>query len=58
MPTRPANKITGRKAAKKPRKTLPYDRLLKLVPKMKPPQTWYEEGANPFAPRRARQDDR
>lgn len=51
MPTR-----TGAKQRKpvKPRRKrvapLSYDKLLKLAPKLKPPQSWYDEGVNPFEP--------
>ena len=43
-PTKPAKK------AGKPPAALPYDELIKLAPKMKPPQSWYDEDANPFEP--------
>jgi hypothetical protein len=25
-----------------------YEQLLRLAPKMKPPQSWYDEGIDPF----------
>jgi hypothetical protein len=51
MPT--PTRTKQRKPAKPRRKrapTLAYDKLLKLAPKMKPPQTWYDEGVNPSEP--------
>jgi hypothetical protein len=41
-----------KRPAKVARKALSYDELKKLAPKMKPPQTWYDEGTNPFEPNR------
>jgi len=29
---------------------LPYEQLIKLARRNKPPQTWYDEGVNPFEP--------
>jgi hypothetical protein len=51
MATRTGTK--QRKPAKPRRKraeALAYDKLLKLAPKMKPPQSWYDEGIDPFKP--------
>lgn len=51
MPTHTGAK--QRKPAKPRRKRaapLAYDKLLKLAPKMKPPQRWYEERVDPFQP--------
>ena len=51
--------MAARTGTKQPRSTKPrrkrgavlaYDKLLKLAPKMKPPQSWYDEGVNPFEP--------
>lgn len=39
-----------KKATNKTRKALSYDELKKLAPKMKPPQSWYDETTNPFEP--------
>ena len=42
------------KKAKKPRVTPPLSnqQLLALAKKRRPPQTWYDERANPFQPKR------
>jgi hypothetical protein len=40
----------AKKPATAPRKGLPYEQLQKLAPKMKPPQTWYDDTTNPFEP--------
>jgi hypothetical protein len=47
---------TAKKAPVKPKakRASSYDKLLKLAPRLKPPQTWYDEQANPFQPKRSR----
>jgi hypothetical protein len=42
-----------RKAPKKTRARATYQKLLKLAPKLKPPQSWYEDDSNPFEAKRA-----
>ena len=41
-----------RKTPKKVRARATYQKLLKLAPKLKPPQAWYDEQSNPFEPKR------
>ena len=51
MPTRTgANQRKPAKPRRKRAVPLAYDKLLKLAPKMKPPQSWYDEGVDPFQP--------
>jgi hypothetical protein len=50
MATRPARKPAAKKPSPKRGKALPYDALLKLASKMKPPQKWFDESENPFEP--------
>jgi hypothetical protein len=45
MPTTTKSQPKGKKAGK-----LSNAQLLQLAKKRKPPQSWYNEGTNPFAP--------
>ena len=42
-----------REQSKRAAPGLPYDKLLRLAPKMKPPQSWYDESTDPFRPERS-----
>lgn len=39
-----------RKSNKKKASALPYEKLLRLAPKMKPSQAWYDETGDAFRP--------
>jgi hypothetical protein len=49
MPTRAPQRRTAKKPAKR-RTALAYEQLVKAAPKLKPPQSWYDETVNPFQP--------
>jgi hypothetical protein len=61
MPGSSTNQRTRKETAKSkrpPRKpktkaaTLSNEELLQLAAKRRPPQSWYDEGVNPFEPKR------
>jgi hypothetical protein len=51
--TRRATATKTRRTSKKTRARASYQKLLKLAPKLKPPQRWYDDDSNPFEAKRA-----